>query len=58
MKPTVQVAFRLPVELVAALDEAAAAAEGFPGVRVTRSDVVRALLVDALARREKSKGDA
>jgi Arc/MetJ-type ribon-helix-helix transcriptional regulator len=48
---TVQVAFRLPVELVAKLDEAAAAAKGFPGVRVTRSDVVRALLVDALARR-------
>jgi hypothetical protein len=46
---TVQVAFRLPRVLVAQLDEEAAAMMAAqPGMTITRTDVVRVLLMRAL----------
>jgi len=46
---TVQVAFRLPGVLVAQLDaEAAVMMEAHPGMTITRTDVVRVLLMRAL----------
>lgn len=60
---TTQTAFRLPDELVARLDAYAAAQSAAIGIDVTRADVVRLLLTDALDaadtvnRRKRKKGN-
>jgi hypothetical protein len=56
MGKVITVAFRLDADLVAKLDEfAAALARQNPGLQVTRTDAVRMLLVQALETATKGK---
>jgi hypothetical protein len=57
--PTTQVAFRLPQTMVERLDAHAGRLRGVqPGVRVSRTDVVRLLLLRALEVVEAERGPA
>lgn len=49
----VQTAFRLPASLIQKIDHRAAEMARDTGMRVTRTDVVRMLLWDALKKRKK-----
>ena len=49
-EPTVPIGVRLPASIVAALDDESARLAP-PGIRVSRTDVVRVLLEEALAAR-------
>jgi hypothetical protein len=52
-EPTVQVAFRLPESIVKALDEVAKDLSP-PGITISRTDVLRVLLFEALTARGKT----
>ena len=54
--PTQQVAFRLPASLLERLDdEVGVMTKERPGVKVTRADAVRVLLLEALDRRQPKR---
>lgn len=53
-EPTAMVGFRLPVSLIQDID-AEAEAMAPPGVRLSRTDAIRALLTEAIATRRKGR---